>query len=406
MGTNASAQRQNTQLTDPQRIRDSLARALLGLGETDLDRLAQVARIATYPPDTVVCQEGGVGATMYIILDGSLEVSQYIKGGAPRVLHHQGPGEFFGEMALIEDRPRAATVRTLEPCTLLELHKEEFNELLDRNPVVALTVMRKIVSRLRDSDAMAIADLHQKNLELAQAYAHLEEQQQLRSDFLTTVAHELRTPLTTVQGYLRLMCAGAIPVEQALDLVSILDSNVAKIVNLVNNILFLQELELITPKFEQVMVGELVTEAVSKVIQQATAHDLSLKIDIAPGLPPINGEAEGLRRAIAALVDNAIKFSPEGGEIHVMVTQQKSSLYIEVADPGVGIPEGQLERLFRPFDRVESIGGHLFGGVGLGLPIAKQVVELHGGEIRARRQPSGGSKFTIVLPIADAAPHD
>jgi signal transduction histidine kinase len=317
-------------------------------------------------------------------------------------LVHQGPGEFFGEMALIQDRPRAATVRTLQECTLLELTKEDFNALLDRNPSVALTVMRKVTTRLRDSDRMAITELRQKNIELAQAYERLEEQQRLRSAFLTTVAHELRTPLTTAQGYLQLLTSGVIQPDKAMAMVSTVGRNVDQIVDLANSILFLQELDLITPDFEPVMVGQVVAEAVANVSQKAAESNLSLKIDIAPHLPLVNGDARGLEQAIAALLDNAIKFSPEGGEIQVAVSRQDRAVGIEIADPGVGIPEDQLEQLFKPFHRVDSIGGHLFGGVGLGLPIAKHVVELHGGHIWAERRSQGGSRFSVSLPTLTA----
>jgi signal transduction histidine kinase len=285
---------------------------------------------------------------------------------------------------------------------LLELTKEDFKALLDRNPSVALTVMRKVTSRLRDSDRMAITDLRQKNIELAQAYESLEEQQRLRSAFLTTVAHELRTPLTTAQGYLQLLTSGVIQPDKATEMVSTVGRNVAKIVDLVNSILFLQELELITPDFEPVMVGQVVAEAVANVSQKAAESNLSLKIDIAPHLPLVNGDARGLGQAIAALLDNAIKFSPEGGEIQVLVSRQDRAVGIEIADPGVGISEDHLEQLFEPFHRVDAIDGHLFGGVGLGLPIAKQLVELHGGQIWAERRSAGGSRFTVSLPILTA----
>jgi signal transduction histidine kinase len=384
---------------DEQQIKDALDSAFPGLNQAELDNLVHVVRVETYPPDTVICQEGAMESTLYVILDGWVEVSKHLEGDTPRILHHQGPGEFFGEMALIQDRPRAATVRTLQACTFLELTKEEFNDLLDRNPAVAFTVMRKVASRLRDSDQTAIADLRHKNLELAQAYDRLAEQERLRSEFLTTVAHELRTPLTTVQGYLHLMRSGAIQPDKTLELMPTLARHVDIIVNLANNILLLQELELITPEFEPVLVDQVVTQAISNVNQKAAECALALQVDIASDLPPVSGDAEGLGRAITALLDNAIKFSPDGGEIQVTVTRHNGSLHVEIADPGVGIPEEQLERLFKPFQRVESIGGHLFGGVGLGLPIAKHVVELHGGTIRAERRPQGGSKFTVTLPI-------
>ncbi len=384
---------------DDQRIKNALESAFPGLRQAELEGLVHVTRIETYPPNTVICREGALENTLYVILDGWVEVSQRLEGDTPRVLHHQGPGEFFGEMALIQDRPRAATVRTLQTCILLEISKEEFNSLLERNPAVALTVMRKVTSRLRDSDQMAISDLRQKNLELAQAYQRLAQQERTRSAFLTTVAHELRTPLTTVQGFLHLMHSGAIQADKALEMVPTLARHVDTIVNLVNNILLLQELELITSEFAPVMVGQVVSEAVREMSCRATESNLSFKVNIAPDLPLINGDAQGLGRAILALLDNAIKFSPNGGEIQVTVVRQNRALRVEIADPGVGIPEDQVELLFEPFYRVEYIDGHLFGGVGLGLPIAKNVVELHGGSIRAERRPTGGSKFTVTLPV-------
>ncbi len=384
---------------DQQQIKDVLESAFPGLDESELDGLVQIVRLETYPPDQIICREGAIESTLYVILDGWVQVSKYLEGERSRILHHQGPGEFFGEMALIQDRPRAATVRTLQNCTLLELTKKEFNNLLDRNPSVAFTVMRKVTSRLRDADQMAITDLRKKNLELAQAYERLAEHERLRSEFLSTVAHELRTPLTTVQGYLHLIRSGVIKPEKAIEMVPTLARNVDKIVNLVNNILFLQEIELITPKFEPVLIQGVVTDAAQRLHQKATEQNLMLKIDIAPNLPFVNGDADGLGRAITALLDNAIKFSPQGGEIQVTVKRQNGSLYIEIADPGVGIPEDQLETLFEPFSRTESVREYMFSGLGVGLPIAKHVVELHGGSIQAKRRPQGGSKFTITLPV-------
>lgn len=384
-----------------QQIKDALESAFPGLSEAELENVSQIVRVGTFDPDTIVCQEGAMEYTLYVILDGWVEISKHLEGDTPRILHHQGPGEFFGEMALIHDQPRTATVRTLQKCVLLEMGKEEFNGLLDRNPTVALTVMRKVTSRLRDSDRMAIADLRQKNLELLSAYESLEEEQRLRSEFLTTVAHELRTPLTTVKGYLQLLKSGAIQADKTQGVAGTISRNVDTIVDLVNNILFLQELELITPEFEPVELDQVVSQVIDGVGRKARDCNLSLKVHIAPALPQVHGDERGLGQAVGALLDNAIKFSPEGGDIEVSVTRQNGSIHIEIADPGVGLPEGQPDDLFERFHRTDAIGGYLFGGVGLGLPIARHVVELHGGRIWAERRPEGGSKFTVALPVLD-----
>jgi signal transduction histidine kinase len=382
-----------------QQIKDIIENVFSGLSQTELDGLIQVARIKTYPHDTVICQEGAMESTLYVILEGRVRVSMDMEEGAPRVLRHQGPGEFFGEMALIDDRPRAASVYTSQPCTLLELTKEAFNDLLERSPTVAFGMTRKVISRLRDSDQMAITDLKEKNRALAQAYERLEEQERLRSEFLTTVAHELRTPLTAAQGYLYLIRSGTAPADRAMKMMHAISRHVDTIVNLVNNILFFQELDLTTPEFEPVRIDKVIAEAVGNANRKATESNLRFEIDIVPNLSQVNGNAKSLGQAVAALLDNAIKFSPEGGEICVSVTCQNRSVRVEIADPGVGIPEAQLERLFESFRRTESIEGHLFGGVGLGLPIARHVVESHGGRIWAERRPQGGSRFIITLPV-------
>ena len=382
-----------------QQIKDIIENVFSGLSQTELDGLIQVARIESYPRDTIICQEGAMESTLYVILEGRVRVSMDMEEGASRVLRHQGPGEFFGEMALIDDRPRAASVHTSQACTLFELTKEAFNDLLERSPTVAFSMTRKVISRLRDSDQTAITDLKEKNRALAQAYERLEEQERLRSEFLTTVAHELRTPLTAAQGYLYLIRSGTAPANRAMKMMHAISRHVDTIVNLVNNIMFFQELDLTTPEFESVGMEQVITKAVGDANRKAAESNLRFEIDIVPNLPLVNGNAKSLEQAVAALLDNAIKFSPEGGEIRVSVTCQNRSVHVEIADPGVGIPEAQLERLFESFHRTESIEGRLFGGVGLGLPIARHVIESHSGRIWAERRSQGGSKFTIALPI-------
>lgn len=382
-----------------QQIKDIIENVFSGLSQTELDGLIQVARIESYPRDTIICQEGAMESTLYVILEGRVRVSMDMEEGASRVLRHQGPGEFFGEMALIDDRPRAASVHTSQACTLFELTKEAFNDLLERSPTVAFSMTRKVISRLRDSDQTAITDLKEKNRALAQAYERLEEQERLRSEFLTTVAHELRTPLTAAQGYLYLIRSGTAPANRAMKMMHAISRHVDTIVNLVNNIMFFQELDLTTPEFEPVGMEQVLAEAVGDANRKAAESNLRFEIDIVPNLPLVNGNAKSLGQAVAALLDNAIKFSPEGGEIRVLVTCQNRAVHVEIADPGVGIPEAQLERLFESFHRTESIEGRLFGGVGLGLPIARHVIESHSGRIWAERRSQGGSKFTIALPI-------
>jgi signal transduction histidine kinase len=371
-----------------------------GLSDEAVAELASVAELHSYPPGTILCHEGRFEETFYVIVSGQAEVTKQIQIDLKRVLHRPGPGDFFGEIALVQEGPRTATVRTTEATSVLEIGREAFLNVLNRSASMAIRIMLQVTSRLRDADQRAIADLRRKNVELAQAYAELAAQQKLRSEFLTTVAHELRTPLTAATGYLQFVNSG-VAGDQTPTFLSTVSNNLDTVIHLVNNILFLQELDLIAPQTQPLAISEVVLKAVEEITNRASECGLTVNTLIQPKLPLIMGDAGGLSRAIGALLDNAVKFSPEGGEIHVRVQAQDDAVHIEIKDPGVGFPMEQLEDVCRPFTRIEETGGHLFGGVGLGIPIAKQVVESHGGYIKIQSELNKGSSFTIVLPAAE-----
>lgn len=381
-------------------VAGALKKAFPGLKGDGLDHLVEVAREQFYPADTVIVHEEEVGQTFYIILHGQVEISKQIDDQTRRVLHHCGPGEFFGEMALIETSSRTATVRTVTSTSVLELDKDDFDSVLARHPAMAMTVMRKLAERLRWADQTAIAELRQKNEDLARANLELIEHQRVRSEFLTAIAHELRTPLTAANGYLTLVAGGNMASDQLQHAITRAERNVKRVVKLVNDILFLQEMELILPEFQAVALQELIAKVVAGKRQQAIGNNVSLRVQVEENLPQVMGDSEWLRRAIDALLDNAIKFSPNGGEIAVQVTYQSGQVQLVIGDQGVGIPADQMDRVFERFQRVERDGLHLFGGVGLGLPVVKQVVGQHGGTVEVHSVEGQGSTFIVRLPAS------
>jgi signal transduction histidine kinase len=371
-----------------------------GLEGDGLEHLKTVAHKRFYPPDATVVREEDAGQSLFIIVEGEVEVTKQIEGQAERVLQHHGPGDFFGEMALIETLPRTATVRTVTSTTLLELGKTHFDVVLSQQPAMALGVMRTLTHRLRQADQRAIAELSQKNEELARVNRELTQQEQYRSEFLTTVAHELRTPLTSANGYLTLVLNGSMNGDQVQNAVSRALRNVKRVVKLVNDILFLQELDLILPEFQPVSLPEIVNLATAGRRQQTIAADLSLRVQFEDNFPQVMGDSEWLRRAIDALLDNAIKFSPNGGEILVQSTCESGQVQLTIRDQGVGIPADQIDRIFERFQIGQQAGPYLFSGVGLGLPLVKQVAEQHGGTIEVDSKEAEGSTFVMSLPAA------
>jgi signal transduction histidine kinase len=300
----------------------------------------------------------------------------------------------------VEDAPRVASVDALEETTLLVITKHDFQELLLSNPEMAVPIMRAVAARLRDADRRSIDELRQKNEELAQAYLTLQEAVQRKSDFLTVIAHELRTPLTTIKGYGHFLRLGTLQGANLDRAVQAIVGNTDAIVRLINNILFLQEMELIEPAFEPVDVPTLINAILTTVRPHAAGLGLIFQLDLPSDLPTVSADLDGLMQAIGALIDNAVKFSPNGGEISIAARVDDSQMRVSIHDPGVGIPPDQLYHIFDRYHHVEAVGDHLFGGVGLGLPIVKQVLEQHGGHISVVSSPGEGSMFTLMSPIA------
>ncbi|MBI3240793.1 MAG: cyclic nucleotide-binding domain-containing protein [Chloroflexi bacterium] len=370
-----------------------------GLAGQDYAELVERGEIRDYPADTVLCQEGRIEDVFYVIISGSVEVAKAMSPTDRRVLNRLGRHEFFGEMALVHSVPRVATVRTLEPTTVLEIYRKPFEAVLYRSPAMAVTVVREVVGRLRNNDQMTIGELRMKNEELAAAYRELSEQERLRTEFLTTISHELRTPLTSAKGYLQLIQTGVLKGEHLNGAFDIVGHNLDLITTLVNDILFLHEMEEIVPHFENLDLNAVVTHVVSANQQKAAANKVKLAIGLDPNLPSIQGSVESLSRVFNALLDNAIKFSPNGGEVQVNITQQGMVACVAVIDQGVGIPQEHMPKIFNKYFHLDEMDGHRFGGVGLGLAIAKHLVERHGGKIEVGSEVGIGTAFRVNLPI-------
>jgi serine phosphatase RsbU (regulator of sigma subunit) len=142
-----------------------------------LDMLRSVARRCSYPPQTVLCRQGELEHTLYIIVEGHVLVTQQFDRGEERLLGVIGPGGSFGEMALIDNSPRMATCTTMTQATVLEVTEEVFDKLVEENPAVAFTITRRILATARKNDHLAITDLIAKNEALQQAYAELQTAQ-------------------------------------------------------------------------------------------------------------------------------------------------------------------------------------------------------------------------------------
>jgi signal transduction histidine kinase len=377
--------------------KEIIPRAFPGISQLEIDELLNRSQVMNYVKGVVLTHEGEIESKFYILLDGRVSVTKTINNTEQRHLKELEAGDFFGEMALIHNAPRAATVTAIEPITVLEIDRDDFDRVLRHSSSVAMAMVREISNRLRENDEMAIEDLRMRASELAEAYQRLAEQELARREFLTNVAHELRNPLMAAGGFLQLIQKGLITPEKMPGVIDMVARNIGQITTLVNDILFLQEMDLILPKFQPVNMGELAGQVVEAYHEKAAANLVTLHLHVSPGLPATSGDPKTLERALAALVDNAIKFSPNGGQVTVSVHDGDSAIIVDVTDNGIGIEKERLPRIFDRFYHLEQSGDNLFEGIGLGLAITQQVIKQHNGRLTVESEPGKGSTFSIHL---------
>lgn len=245
--------------------------------------------------------------------------------------------------------------------------------------------------------------VRERTQELQDANERLRELDKLKSDFVSTVSHELRTPMTSIKGYVDNILdglTGALTERQSYYLNRV-KSNVERLIRMINELLDLSRIE--AGKVElyvgNVCMRELITDIVEGFQAMAQEKGIALRMHQPDELPAIRGDRDKLHQVLTNLIQNAIKFTPPGGEIQVESQMwDDGCLRIGVMDTGCGIPSNELEKVFEKFYRGESDSAD-DPRWGLGLNIARSLVKLHGGHIWAESTPGQGSRFYFTVPI-------
>ena len=233
---------------------------------------------------------------------------------------------------------------------------------------------------------------------------------ELRS-FVANASHELRTPLTVVKLRTESLANGALDdTEVASRFIAEIDSEIDRLIRMVNDMLDLSRMEAMMDagKRSDLNLSTIVREAYDTFKYRAERAHVSIDIDIEPGLPSVNGNEDQLRRVFYNLLENAIKYTPDGGHIDMLMRTgpKENTIRILVRDNGPGISAENLAHIFERFYRAETSQPRsgTIKGSGLGLAIAKSIIEGHGGEIGANSQPGTGSTFWVDLPAKTVNP--
>ncbi len=274
-----------------------------------------------------------------------------------------------------------------------------FSRLLSR-PVTSLTAATRQIragdlsARVETTDTTEIGELAASFNEMAD---ELQDASDRRRRFMSDVAHELRTPLANITSHVQAFIDGVeTPSAEVLEVVQNEVDHMANLVGDLQQLTLVDEGQLIIDPFDVVL-----SDVIDQVTQanQRRAGDAGVSLVRSGEDPdPIHIDPIRIRQAIDNLVSNAIRHTPEGGAVTIAVEQQPSETIVAVRDTGPGIPEEFLGRVFERFSRSDQARSRATGGSGLGLPIARELIRAHGGELTAENLVGGGAQFTIRLP--------
>jgi PAS domain S-box-containing protein len=257
-------------------------------------------------------------------------------------------------------------------------------------------VMVEDVTVVRDtSDKLAEALEAQR-----QANSNLAKLDQTKSEFLSIVSHEFRTALTGIQGFSELIRDGGLEPDEVRAYGGYIFNDADRVNRLIGDMLDLDRMESgrMTMRSGDVDINDIIMEAIARATPSAVT--VEFKSDLDPRLPIVTGDRDRLIQVLSNLVNNAVKYSPEGGTVTMASKAEGRYALVSVTDTGIGIPQDEIAHVFERFRRVRSGAAQSIPGTGLGLTIVRQIVEMHGGKIWVESAVGHGSSFHFTIPLA------
>jgi PAS domain S-box-containing protein len=331
--------------------------------------------------------------------NASLSPTFVIRTGEPAIVLEMSDALLKQVAAGVPERLRL--LRELDPVSYLCLPLK-----IQGRTIGAVTLARSESGRTFDEEDLRVADDAITRTALAvdnaRAYEQLQAANQLKDEFLATLSHELRTPLNAILGYSRMLRSGALREDRRGQALETVERNATLLTQMVEDVLDVSRIAAgkIRLHIQPVDLGSVLRDAMATVTPAADAKGVRLDSILEPQLGPVSGDPDRLQQVVWNLLSNAVKFTPRGGRVQMRLQHVNSHVEISVSDTGMGIREDFLPHLFERFRQGDSTTTRAHGGLGLGLAIARRIVELHGGRIQAFSPGDGqGSTFRVELPV-------
>ena len=371
------------------------------LTEEDLGKVALLCREERFAQGASIFTEGAPADKLYIILEGSVEVWKDYTEAERDLLAEHGPGHLFGEMALIDDLPRSATVIAREPVRALSIGRIDFHSIISENSTVALSVMRSVSAMVRASNESFVDTLRKRNtalvkanrdLKLTQAKLLRAERLSVLGKFSSLILHDIRNPISVLRGFAEMVLLN--PADTAT-----VEKNVGRIIDeadrlnrIASELLDFSRGE-ISLHLSIVDLRDLVAKVTGIVSERFASRGITIVTDVGFAGPVIL-DNDRMLRVLLYLADNSRKAMARGGTLTLAVSREDTQLVIEVTDTGEGMDAEVQKSLFEPF-----VTHSKEGGTGLGMVIVKNIVEAHDGSLTFRSAKGEGTTFRLNLPL-------
>lgn len=277
-------------------------------------------------------------------------------------------------------------------------------ETLDQ--VVTAQIL-ELQNALSDANRALKQRVQERTLELQRALERLSELNILKSNFVSNISHELRTPLTHIKGYLDLFAEGGLgPLSQPqFEALKVMMRAEERLERLIEDLIqfSLSSRSDLNLDLEKVDLHDLIKNGIERLQPKAQAQEISIHTHLSENLPPVWADKDKISWVLLQLLDNAVKFTPKGGKVIIQASTNQGPVNIAVIDTGIGIPKERIPEIFEPFHQLDGSATRHYSGTGLGLTMARRIIEAHGSSVKVDSIVGKGSRFEFTLPSVHQA---
>jgi len=348
----------------------------------ELPPLEQSARLQTYKAGRNIFQEGDPGDGLYVIVDGKVQISCLVGQDQRRVLSRLGPGDFFGEMAVLDELPRSATASAETDIQVYFFLREDLLNILAHSPSLAVSLVKEFSRRMREFN-------HQYTQEVLQA-----ERLTLVGRFARSIVHDFKNPLNVIGISAEMAAMDSATPEMRRESKDRIRKQIERLSEMINELLEFTRGATSTVVLAKASYADFVKQIIEDLRPEIAAKSVTVELENEPPSLVLLMNPTRLAHVFYNIINNACDAMPQGGKVKLRFKETDREVVTEIEDTGKGIAPEIAPRLFEAFATYGKAQG-----TGLGLSICKKIIEDHRGRIGARSEPGRGAIFFFELPV-------